>query len=151
MPAINAPADFDVDDFMLREWPEALESGEFQQGKSRLRIGDRYCCLGVACELLHRKGFIDRRVSDSGLDQGIGPVYVYENEKLALPKKVASLLNITQGGEFREKTSEWGERNGLIALNDTGTSFEDIAREIRSAYTEGRFYHYVRRQQERDV
>lgn len=37
------------------EWIAALESGEFKQGKSRLRNDDdTYCCLGVACEVYRR-------------------------------------------------------------------------------------------------
>jgi hypothetical protein len=38
-------------------WTAALRSGEFKQGYSRLRYkedGNRWCCLGVLCEL-HRQ------------------------------------------------------------------------------------------------
>lgn len=37
-----------------RKWVKALRSGEFKQGKRRLRDGDAFCCLGVACDLFHR-------------------------------------------------------------------------------------------------
>lgn len=33
------------------KWVEALRSGEYKQGKDQLRGGDRFCCLGVACEV----------------------------------------------------------------------------------------------------
>ena len=29
----------------------ALESGDYKQGRDRLRDGDDFCCLGVACDL----------------------------------------------------------------------------------------------------
>ena len=32
-------------------WAEALEFGEYKQTTGRLRQGNRYCCLGVACDL----------------------------------------------------------------------------------------------------
>ena len=35
-------------------WTNALRSGEYQQGKGRLKHDDKYCCLGVLCEL-HRQ------------------------------------------------------------------------------------------------
>lgn len=37
------------------KWVEALRSGEYEQGRGRLRVtdnaGDSFCCLGVACEI----------------------------------------------------------------------------------------------------
>lgn len=34
------------------EWIEALESGRYPQGQKRLRsIDNRFCCLGVGCEV----------------------------------------------------------------------------------------------------
>src|SRR5258706_12780048 len=48
------------------EWVEALESGEFQQGNYYLRVGDKYCCLGVVCELMARKGLLTRTLSSGG-------------------------------------------------------------------------------------
>lgn len=35
-------------------WVEALTSGEFKQAEGQLRDDDKYCCLGVLCEL-HRR------------------------------------------------------------------------------------------------
>lgn len=33
------------------KWAEALESGNYLQGRNRLKSGRHYCCLGVACKL----------------------------------------------------------------------------------------------------
>ena len=40
----------------IRKWVDALRSGTFKQGREKLRSNrNRYCCLGVACELLPKK------------------------------------------------------------------------------------------------
>lgn len=32
-------------------WVEALRSGDYEQGQSFLRNGNKFCCLGVLCEV----------------------------------------------------------------------------------------------------
>ena len=32
-------------------WIAALRSGEYTQGRGQLRDGDKFCCLGVLCDL----------------------------------------------------------------------------------------------------
>lgn len=34
-----------------QKWIEALTSGKYEQGRGNLRTGDKYCCLGVLCDL----------------------------------------------------------------------------------------------------
>ena len=34
-----------------KAWLEALRSGEYEKGPGQLKLGDRFCCLGVACDL----------------------------------------------------------------------------------------------------
>lgn len=34
-----------------KKWVEALRSGKYKQGKEALCFGDKYCCLGVLCEI----------------------------------------------------------------------------------------------------
>lgn len=40
---------------LKKRWVKALRSGKYKQGKNYLRRqtpeGDRYCCLGVLCEI----------------------------------------------------------------------------------------------------
>lgn len=36
---------------LFEKWVSALRSGKYEQGKSRLRCGCKFCCLGVACDL----------------------------------------------------------------------------------------------------
>ena len=40
----------------IQKWVDALKSGEYKQGQSRLRnIENKYCCLGVACDIYEKQ------------------------------------------------------------------------------------------------
>lgn len=39
----------------IKMWIEELESDKWKQGKLHLKNGDKYCCLGVACEVYSRE------------------------------------------------------------------------------------------------
>lgn len=41
-----------------RQWVEALRSGDYQQGKEYLRKDDKFCCLGVLCDLAVKAGVV---------------------------------------------------------------------------------------------
>ena len=47
---------------------EALESGTFQQARKRLRIDNKFCCLGVICEIF--------RVSEKKGEWSTGDIFV---------------------------------------------------------------------------
>ena len=34
-----------------QKWVDALRSGKYEQGRGFLRVGDKFCCLGVLCDL----------------------------------------------------------------------------------------------------
>ena len=36
---------------IAQQWVAALRSGKYQQGTGALKIGDKYCCLGVLCDI----------------------------------------------------------------------------------------------------
>ena len=37
------------------KWLKALRSGEYKQGRESLRKDDKYCCLGVLCDIAPKK------------------------------------------------------------------------------------------------
>lgn len=41
------------------QWVAALRSGEYKQGRDRLRRGDEFCCLGVLCHLAGVAGAVE--------------------------------------------------------------------------------------------
>jgi hypothetical protein len=101
----------------VEKWVEALRSGKYQQGKGALCRDGKFCCLGVACEVLG----ISKRTPECR------PTVYYEGESTALPKKVAAMLGL------RTCTGDFGREGGLIDLNDdVGASFNDIANVIES-------------------
>ncbi len=89
----------------------ALRSGKYEQGTHRLRVEDRFCCLGVLCDL-HGTEQWENQVAD----------YTYLNESEEPPQEVmewagllsedvATLINLNdvQQKSFRE-IAEYVER-----------------------------------------
>jgi hypothetical protein len=100
-----------------KQWLEALRSGKYQQGKGRLRMKhsgvDRFCCLGVLCDLLEPAGWVlhpnNPEVFLSGIHEG------YPQDKV------------------RDKAGiERDQCQTLAAMNDSGKSFEEIAQTIEN-------------------
>ena len=94
-------------------WVEALRSGEYKQGLGRLRSKEgRYCCLGVLCDL-HAKDTGTEWRSCSDL-----PSFGYLGMSGALPDEVEVWADA--------QLDAWRESK-VIRLNDSGSSFTDIA------------------------
>ncbi len=100
-----------MDAELKTKWVTALRSGEYKQGKARLRTqGDEFCCLGVLCEILapSRWTLMDEGSPHRYWQHGIGESF---------PDDVA---NEEAGLDVKE-----GEY--LANMNDTGSSFAEIA------------------------
>lgn len=112
------------------KWVQALRSGDYRQGKGRLRVGETYCCLGVLCELAVQDGVVSRN-----LCQPLGDVYLYYyTGKGSLPIQRESLLPFEVQEWARLDTInprvrlEWGtDLTPLASINDAGFTFEVIA------------------------
>ena len=39
---------------VIKDWVDALRSGEYSQCQGQLTDGNNYCCLGVLCEILNK-------------------------------------------------------------------------------------------------
>ena len=91
------------------KWVAALESGEYDQTAGRLRNGDSFCCLGVACELAVKDGVIPPPVVD-------GEYFAYgeRREIGVLPDEVRWWLHLrTQTGDYGECGESCG-RDGTV-------------------------------------
>lgn len=102
-------------------WVAALRSGEYKQGRGALRADDRYCCLGVACEL--------HRLHEGGPDWDTrenGDNLLYKGETACLPVSVQRWLGVS---------TFWGRFAGttLADVNDKGYPFSKIADLIETA------------------
>lgn len=106
-------------------WIKALESGEYKQGRDYLLRNEKYCCLGVACDLIINTK--SRKVGEIELER-------------VLPENVAYFLGIDDTGSFLTPITHIGEEYGSLAqLNDSGVKFKTIARIIREQLDAGNF------------
>lgn len=95
------------------KWVKALRSGEYKQGTKRLRNKfNEYYCLGVLCDL-HRKE------NDNDWEVHENSCYRYIHSTALLPQQVGNWAWL-----------EYRHEGPLVALNDGGKSFEEIANYI---------------------
>lgn len=120
----------------VKLWIKTLRSGEYQQGKRKLRSPDPtdgaklcYCCLGVGCDLYMKetgKGSWDSRC---GFVDSSGTI-----RDAVLSQEVQDWLGLsTFDGEFTTNEGALPEhRDSLTRLNDCGNDFNHIADVIES-------------------
>jgi len=58
---------------VMKQWAKALRSGDYKQARGQLKKGVGYCCLGVLCDIVDRKGH--------GKDWFNGDMYPPDNVK----------------------------------------------------------------------
>lgn len=110
---------------VVRRWVKALESGQYRQGTgflvSRGRKFDKFCCLGVLCDMAVRAKVIAAPKSYSNTP------YAYCGENKVLPPTVLRWAGLkSENGDFGD------DGNTLAELNDDGNTFKQIAKIIRS-------------------
>jgi hypothetical protein len=104
----------------VKKWTTALRSGEYQQGYKVLKDGSKFCCLGVACDILDIEHTKRLDINFYGIEQRSG----------LLPKKASDLLGITDDGETGNI-----DFPTLHSMNDSGTyTFAQIADYIDANY-----------------
>lgn len=96
---------------IAKRWADALRDPKYKQGTGRLRRGDRFCCLGVLCDI---SGLDIWKDHDFLIDEIGGPGCVY------LPRLIMEWSGI------RTCHGECG-LTSLSKLNDTGKTFAEIA------------------------
>jgi hypothetical protein len=90
------------------KWVEALRSGNYKQGQYYIKNNDKFCCLGVLCDISK---------------QGEWKEGHYLNNDEYLPEEVMEWAGMkSSSGCFNVKSG----RN-LSKLNDNGMTFEEIA------------------------
>jgi len=100
------------------QWVKALRSGDYKQGTGVLRSSDnRFCCLGVLCEVLRE----ELNLEVTKIPSDYNHAYEYEGSQIALPRKVRDYVRM------RSSDGDYDDRNSLAKLNDKGMSFSDLA------------------------
>jgi hypothetical protein len=110
------------------QWVAALRSREYRQGQGALHVvsdeGDRFCCLGVLCDLAVKAGVEVRLGSGVIILDGIRYNTVrYDNEGAYPPVSVQEWSDL----ERRERVVSREAMTRLASLNDSGRTFEEIA------------------------
>lgn len=102
-------------------WLEALRSGKYEQAVGRLRIDDRFCCLGVLCDL-HAKETGGMWLPDPA---GVEDTHmVYAGADCVLPGRVREWAGLDSQSPQIEGSSS------LAYYNDMGEGFHFIADRI---------------------
>lgn len=92
------------------KWIAALRSGEYKQGRGKLKRNDLYCCLGVLCEVADIK-----LVTEEGLDY----FYIEECDDTSYSELPELILNKVE--------LEQNQQAILIDLNDGYNSSDPYA------------------------
>lgn len=124
------------------KWVEALRSGKYEQGIGYLHdlTNDKFCCLGVLCDVAVREG----------LQVKVGSLPVQFAGISDEPMRVSTFD--LASGVLPESVREWADLKGTdpdfyphyddespdtcASLNDGGYSFEEIAERIENNWEE---------------
>lgn len=101
------------------QWVKALRSGEYQQGIGQLREADRFCCLGVLCDLFAKQGGGEWEVVQAGIAQDFQRFDPREGHgsSFGLPQAAASWAGF-ETGSILVQAAGADRRNFIEALND---------------------------------
>jgi hypothetical protein len=104
-------------------WVAALRSDDYKQGRFQLRCGDRFCCLGVLCNL-HAQTHPRIAAQQSR-------PHIYMGQKAYLPFEVIRWAGIETGDDPKlsaSVTTTLGKARYFTSLNDAQRlSFNEIA------------------------
>jgi hypothetical protein len=107
---------------IVSKWVKALHSGKYTQGKRKLhykyRGTDKYCCLGVLCDLAVKAKVIPA-------PEKSGTTFLYDDNDGSLTAPVMEWAGLADAtGDFIG--------GSLAAMNDDGKKFSTIAKIIES-------------------
>ena len=100
----------------------ALKSGDFKQGRGALREVDKFCCLGVACEVYRRENPQAKRTWHTN---GSSIRSLFLQQTITLPLEVIEWYGFDESDPMITVGSEDGHASDL---NDSGCTFDQIAR-----------------------
>lgn len=112
-------------------WVKELRSGKWEQGTRYLCKDQKYCCLGVLCEIALREG-VDILKKAKNVDDELYYVYGKDRAISILPGEVMNWAEIaTFVGNY---TGSYTDELSLTEQNDSGKTFEEIAEVIEKNY-----------------
>lgn len=109
-----------MDKEIAKLWVEKLRSGKFSQGDSYLCANDKFCCLGVLCELYEELNPGKLKIGTYSCGNEI-IAKTYNSDVSILP------VEVVEWAKMRSTNGDINEFMCLAELNDKGVSFEKIA------------------------
>lgn len=92
-------------------WVKALRSGEYEQGMHQLVADNKYCCLGVLCDIARKCGVVELREGTSNM--GITHLFYGTSEEHNIPHK----NNVEIGPKYEVLPKSVMEWSGLDVNN----------------------------------
>jgi len=114
-----------------KQWVAAMRSNKYEQGIEKLRDGDKFSCLGVACDISGLGVWIETR--EHGMVYSVNTPIETEMENEELPQSVMDWLGLMDSNatiyeeiwlQFIDGTSYINE--SLSECNDNGYTFSEI-------------------------
>lgn len=105
------------------KWVTKLRSGEYEQGRGYLCDGDKYCCLGVLCEMAVEEGIAAKVQTLSGMGYVEGTSAPWQ---AVLGECVQNWAGL-HGPTGKAVQMEDGQLQTVANLNDEGLTFAEIA------------------------
>lgn len=110
-----------------QKWVAALRSGNYRQGKGKLRThDDRFCCLGVLCDIAEREGIVVAERDEDFAERypELNVDWDYDDTETELPLSIVNWADLPDRNPMLATDS-------CIQLNDEMEfTFDQIADEI---------------------
>jgi hypothetical protein len=107
------------------KWCTALRYGGYKQGRGQLKLGDKFCCLGVLCNIHSQEN--PSTVNKWHRPKNEFEDYSYLGSDQLLPREVKKWAGLNAITKLTDKTGELTPIGTLIELNDGDASFRSIA------------------------
>ena len=109
------------------KWINALRSGEYEQGKGKLRKDNNYCCLGVLCDIYNKETGDGEWVLKYKL--GDNNVFNFNTNRESVDDVLS--YNIANWAGLVNNNPNIITK-AIAGINDDGATFEEIANLIET-------------------
>lgn len=103
------------------EFVERLTSGRYEQGRSCLRSGDKFCCLGVLADIVDPNGWVSEDCE--------GVTYHRHHDQYNLP---SSKVRVAAGLNDSDVRQLFHMNDGAFAYEGRPQSFAQIAEHVKN-------------------
>jgi hypothetical protein len=133
-------------------WADELINGDWQQGNGKLRVDDKYCCLGVACEVAIANGCVMPVGEYTTEDEDDGGPIIYGygvvEQAYYLPREAMEWYGFDQNDPVIKfvqnnpptRAARPGENaiwTASFANDDAHSSLREIGQMVKEFYLEG--------------